>query len=98
MGVMLEPIQNIVFINEMNNNEMNNNEMNINEMNNNEMNPYLIECFIDPKINSIINSILLEQQKYINEYEELLWFLTMITIYLSPIVISITKICSFHSL
>ena len=84
MGVILEPIQNIINPYEMNHNPY---EMNHNP---NEMNLYLI----DPEI----TSILLEQQKYINDHEEFLWFLTMITIYLSPIVILITKICSFYSL
>ena len=95
MGIMLEPISNIIDPNEMNPNEMNPNEMNPNEMNPNEMNPNEINPYlIDPEI----TSILLEQQKYINEYEELLWFIIMITICLSPIVISITKICSFYSI
>ena len=102
MGMMLEPIQNIVFMNEMNPNEMNPNEMNPNEMNPNEMNPNEINhnlnemnpYLIDPEI----TSILLEQEKYINDHEELLWFIIMITLCLSPIVISVTKICSFHSI
>ena len=91
MGMMLEPIQNIICMNEMN--EMNHNpyEMNPYEINHNpnEMNPYLI----DPEI----TSILLEQEKYINEHEELLWFIIMVTMCLSPFVFLITKICSFHS-
>ena len=88
MGMMLEPIQNIICMNEINHNpdEMNPNEMNHNR---NEMNPN----FIDPEI----TSILLEQEKYINEHEELLWFIIMITLCLSPFVFLITKICSFHS-
>ena len=80
MGMMLEPISNII----------NPYEINPNEMNPNEINPYLI----DPEI----TSILLEQEKYINEHEELLWFIIMITLCLSPIVILITKICSFRSI
>jgi len=93
MGMMLEPIQNIICMNEMNHNpnEMNPNEMNPNEINHNlnEMNPYLI----DPEI----TSILLEQEKYINDHKELLWFIIMVTMCLSPFVFLITKICSFHS-
>jgi len=93
MGMMLEPIQNIICMNEMNHNpnEMNHNEINPNEINHNpnEMNPYLI----DPEI----TSILLEQEKYINDHKELLWFIIMVTMCLSPFVFLITKICSFHS-
>jgi hypothetical protein len=74
---------------EMNPNQMNPYEMNPNQMNPNQMNPYLI----DPEI----TSILLEQEKYINEHKELLWFIIMVTMCLSPFVFLITKICSFHS-
>jgi len=93
MGMMLEPIQNIICMNEINHNpyEMNPYEINHNEINYNpnEMNPYLI----DPEI----TSILLEQEKYINDHKELLWFIIMVTMCLSPFVFLITKICSFHS-